>query len=192
MTLHTGSQSWEYDDNSHSYIEETKLLPTDPNGNGLVDGQTFQIFNPAQIRDVVWEDGQVGGIANSQTVEIYSKDNTRNVTSNYVIAEDFGTLTITPRYVTLHTESQSWIYDDIEHSYPENTQLIAGEGVSGGLVSGQTFTVIEHAKIRDVIWNGREVCSMPNKPTFKILSADRSRNVINNYVITEEDRKSVV
>ncbi|MDE5722378.1 MAG: transglutaminase-like domain-containing protein [Clostridia bacterium] len=105
-------------------------------------------------------------------IEIY--DGTTKVTSNYFIDyEDdsqFGTLTITPRPITVTTKGGEWVYDGKEHY---NTDII----ISGsGLVDGQSYSVDYYT----VIVNAGET---DNRISIKVYS-EKGIERTNNYAIT--------
>ena len=190
VTLHTGTASWIYDDQNHLYINQTRLTLDFDGSEGLAKDHELNILTNTTIRNVVWDDGAVVGIPNEQTIEIISPDDP-NVMRNYVIANSFGTLTITPRYVTLTTSTKTWIYNDEEYYETLLTTLLPTEGhvEDGGLVDEQYWNIIGAPTIRDVVWVdgivGGEVGGIVNKQTIQIMSANGYGNVMNNYVVEE-------
>ncbi|MBE7079823.1 MAG: transglutaminase domain-containing protein [Clostridiales bacterium] len=197
ITLTTGSGEWIYDDTVHENRYNTTIASTTGHveDGGLVTGQTWNITNAPTIREVVWVDGIVGGevgsISNEQEIEIISANGHGNVIANYVIEKDFGTLKVTPRYITLTTGSGEWIYDDTVHENRYHTTIASTTGhvADGGLVTGQTWNIINAPTIREVVWVdgivGGEVGSISNEQEIEIISANGYGDVIDNYIVEE-------
>jgi hypothetical protein len=179
----------------HSDTENTILGATAGHveDGGLAPGQDWTILSYPTIRNVVWKDGIVGGevesIINEQPIDIISAYGYSDVIDNYIIERVFGTLTVTPRYITLTTGSGEWIYDGEVHSNTADTTITATAGHvdDGGLAFGQDWNIVNYPTIRDVVWKdgivGDEAESISNEQPIEILSAYDYSNVINNYII---------
>ena len=97
VALSTESGSWEYDGEAHS-------LPTVTGSEGFLDRDGIAVSADAAVTDA-------GEAANAITVSGAG-------IANYAITKAEGTLTVTPKPVTLSTESGSWPYDGEAHSLP--------------------------------------------------------------------------
>lgn len=86
----------------------------------------------------------VGSCNNGFAITI-SDEQGNDVTANYTIRYDYGTLTVTKRPVTITTNSQSWVYDGQPHSdtgYRYNTGI--------HLVEGHELAMDSYASLTDV------------------------------------------
>ena len=97
VTLSTESGSWEYDGEAHS-------LPTVFGAEGFLERDGIAVSADAAVIDA-------GNAVNAITVSGAG-------VMNYAITKAEGTLTVTPKPVTLSTESGSWEYDGEAHSLP--------------------------------------------------------------------------
>ena len=97
VTLSSESGSWEYDGEAHS-------LPTVFGAEGFLGRDGMSVSAVASVIDA-------GNAVNAITVSGAG-------VMNYAITKAEGTLTVTPKPVTLSTESGSWPYDGEAHSLP--------------------------------------------------------------------------
>ena len=94
----------------------------------------------------------------------------KDVTFNYEITEEWGTITIKPRPITIQTESYDAVYDGKDHN------LNKVEIVKGSLCTGHKSAVGD-AIYRDVVTN------VDNEVTFTIFD-EKEIDVTENYEIT--------
>jgi len=154
ITIQTDSMSWIYEDvdfvyDSYSVIE-----------GDIIGHHEYWVSEIASIRDVGSKDNVI-------TIEIFNGE--EYVTDNYDITYVYGTLTVTPRPITLQTDSMSWLYEDVYFSH-ESYSIIEGE-----IIGYHEYRVSEIASIRDV-------GSKDNVITIEIFSGER--DVTDNYEIT--------
>ena len=76
----------------------------------LAEGHTSELLESVSITNA-------GEIINSVSIIIKDAEG-NNKTVNYNISEDFGTITVHPRRLTVSSDSKSWIYDGMNHSTP--------------------------------------------------------------------------
>ena len=152
MEISTGSDEWVYDDTLHS-LQTHDYTPTSET-EGLVNGHSLQVSGWKAIEDVAC-------VENDVDYEIIRADGSSVNLNNYEIEESFGSLKITPRSATLETDSQTWTYDGIAHSFAsyDDTGLLAGHRIiDAEWMSIQTLGEAENTvsfKISDE--NGREI-----------------------------------
>ena len=97
VALSTESGSWEYDGETHS-------LPTVTGSEGFLDRDGIVATADVTVTDA----GEAANAITGSGAGI----------ANYAITKAEGTLTVTPKPVTLSTESGSWPYDGEAHSLP--------------------------------------------------------------------------
>jgi hypothetical protein len=129
VTLSTESGSWEYDGEAHS-------LPTVFGAEGFLERDGIAVSADASVIDA-------GEAANAITVSGAG-------VMNYAITKAEGTLTVTPKPVTLSSESGSWEYDGETHSLP----TVAGsEGFleRDGIVATADASVTDAGEVANTI-----------------------------------------
>ena len=161
LYLTTFDQSWIYDGKEHNHPSYE--------ASGLAEGDETMFLEAVGIRDA-------GSKINEVRVAVLSAES-EVVTHNYEIAASFGTLTVTPRPITIRTDGGTWVYDSTVHgvsSYSVISEL--------GIAEGERLT-IDALYVTDVI-------RTENKPReFDIV---RTSDFINkpsslaNYEITWE------
>ena len=157
IIIHTGSKKFTYDDLDH-YSDEYSLDSSTP----LVEGHKIVLEEYAKIK-------YVGETANQMTFKIVDGDG-NDVTDNYSIECNNGTLKMLKREITLGTKDNTWVYDGYEHSL---TDYILNN--NNQLISGQIITVDETTAIV-------KVGEYENKVTYRIMSGDK--DVTENYNIS--------
>ena len=139
LKVTTVSDSWVYDGEEHS--APVAYL------SGLVAGHY-----------VDWSEGKAATITDVGIVEnvceLSVNDGERDVTHNYEISYEYGTLEVTPREITISAESQSKEYDGTPLPVlPYKTQatseyspaLVKGHRIEGGVFAGSITNVGEAA-----------------------------------------------
>ncbi|MCD8308232.1 MAG: hypothetical protein LUD19_00120, partial [Clostridia bacterium] len=96
VTVITGSAEKVYD--------ATPLACEDCSCTNIAEGQTAHIASQSSITDV----GSVQNITNTAYI---TDENGNDVTANYIITYEYGTLTVTPRPVTVVAGSSYKVYD---------------------------------------------------------------------------------
>ncbi|MBQ8407372.1 MAG: transglutaminase domain-containing protein [Clostridia bacterium] len=141
LKITTLDRSWVYDGQYHDF----RKLDLD----GIVDTHTANIIDYAKIK-------YVGTVENRIAVEIYDETKA-NVTANYEISYEYGTLEITPCPIKVTTYDAWWIYDGQSHSYTE-------VNIESPFVI-YDFRIEEYAKITDV-------GTVENRVTIRIFDED--------------------
>lgn len=133
LTVITGSMEWYYDGNSHEYREGCTV-------EGLLLGHTVAYTDFCKFANAAT-------LINNCTIRITTNRSgiLRDVTKNYNITNNFGTLTIHKRPVTVQSGDSSWIYDGEEHTQ-KAFSVVGGMG----FVLNHTIVVNESASIVDV------------------------------------------
>ena len=166
ITIVTGSKTWVYDGNAHSWYEDEEGNPTYylAEGSTLADGQSMRVEDFTEITDA-------GSVENALKIGIYDKEGVSR-TSNYTIGYDKGTLTVTKRSVTIVTEGHEWVYDGETHSWDGHS---VSEGSAYPLVSGHRTEVVSVTEITNV-WES----PVKNVLGIRIVDED-GNNVTQNY-----------
>ena len=166
ITIVTGSKTWVYDGNAHSWYEDEEGNPTYylAEGSTLADGQSMRVEDFTEITDA-------GSVENALKIGIYDKEGVSR-TSNYTIGYDKGTLTVKKRSVTIVTEGHEWVYDGETHSWDGHS---VSEGSAYPLVSGHRTEVVSVTEITNV-WES----PVKNVLGIRIVDED-GNNVTQNY-----------
>ena len=146
----------------------------------VVAGQTLAVETQLPESADVYERGEHTLTPEDVTVWAGGTD----VTANYAIRTENGTVTIKPRTVTFVTESRSWVYDGEAHSWDRHAVAPTSEY---GLVEGHTSRATELVYITDVLYgeNG-DVAGIPNALVIKVYDADGAPVAVGNYSILYE------
>lgn len=156
ITLHTGNITKTYDGSTVQGIAPTIYF------GSLHEGHSLTLLR-------VPEHSEVGTYTNTPEYVILD-DTGADVTNQYAITEDFGSIVIEPIQITLFTPDKSKQYD--------GEPLTASDIVVWGeLVPGESLIVYG---VNSITLPGQE----PIRPTYAIL-AQNGHNVTDNYVITE-------
>lgn len=102
ITVQTGSFSWIYDGEEHSY-GELELAAGELADNHMLGGTDF-----ASVKNA-------GEYDNTVKARIIDREANADVTKNYSISINYGKLSISKRTLELKTASDSWVYDGKEH-----------------------------------------------------------------------------
>ena len=159
ITVLGGGYNDIYDGMDHYNTELTVV-----GGYGLCDGHRFNVTGYETFNTVVTE------AENRVTFEILDGSSTP-VTSNYEIDYTPGTVTITPRSITVLGGGYNDIYDGMDHY---NTELIVGG--TYGLCSGHYLSVTDYEVFNSVVEEAE------NRVTFEILDGSGAP-VTSNYEI---------
>ncbi len=136
-------------------IEQRKYYVTTPDIQFMYDGTAHQNTEGVVISNILpnhygiadevsaFTDAGVYERGNYYTLRIM--DGETDVTDNYVLDEGrcrFGSVTVTPRPVTLITEANGWMYDGTDHT-TKAADLVAADGYE--LIAGHTARAPEDA-----------------------------------------------
>ena len=125
--------------------------------SSLVAGHRLEVKSSSTIRDV-------GTAPNVLVFAVYDKRGVEE-TRNYSIFVEEGTLTVTPRAVSIHTQSGSLVYDGTDQSYPYVT-------VENGV--GDEYRAVSPTTLRDV-------GSAENRMTVKFYRD--GKDITSNYIM---------
>ncbi|MGN0813742.1 MAG: hypothetical protein ACI4MH_00745, partial [Candidatus Coproplasma sp.] len=144
IVIETSSNSWVYDGEEHSdgtyaiVLDGYIQLDISSDDYGLLDGHSTVLDDFTKVINAGSYDNQI-------TVKVYDSSS-EDITSNYKVVCNSGTLQITPRPITVIAESNSWVYDGTAHS--EKTHSV--EEYAYGLVEGHKTVVETLTYITDV------------------------------------------
>ncbi len=186
ITISAKSNEWVYNGN-----------PRTENGidsNGIVDGQVVEYQMTAESTITNW--GTVANvIADKENVKIYSNDEkTFETTRNYnILAINDGTLTVTKRPITITSRSDTWVYDDKDHSCDNFTITEGTKDTDSGLLTdmGHSVTLKDFATVKYVY----DTSEGNNRYTVEAITNGKDGeegNVTENYFITKEYGKLTV
>jgi uncharacterized protein YnzC (UPF0291/DUF896 family) len=158
ITINTGSGSWVYDSQYHS------AMPTTTN---MVQGHSLLPSNLTVIHNV--------GTKENRSTFIIRTSNSKgaDVTDNYDITYVYGTLTVSPRALTIATDNGRWIYDGQPHSSTGYT--------TKNLAEGDVIEATNWASLTDA-GKCANTCSIVIRDTQ--LGADNQGDMSGNYTIT--------
>ena len=160
IDITTASATFEYDGTAHT----TEYSKNEITQDNPVTGHRIQVDSRTEITYV-----QQSGTLNKLVVSIWDGEG-ENATDNYDIHYDEGTLTVTPKAITVTTESHEFTYNGTDQFWEKC--------YTDGLVSAdQSLEVIEHTTIRNVDDKSRE-----NALVVKIVTADGKDNVDGYYL----------
>ncbi len=152
LTVATGSGQKVYDGTPLSVHEYTVTE------GSVAEGQSLDVAFLITLLDVMT-------VENNVLVTVFGADG-RDVTYNYALTLEKGTVSVQPRPLTVETESKQKVYDGTSLSG-------GGVRVSEPLPAGHTLEVTAEA------WQ-TDVGSRENRPEFVILD-DTQRDVLHNF-----------
>lgn len=168
ITVRTNDETWVYDGEEHQNLETYVVDYINVDGDELVLDHNFVITSYPTIVNV-------GSRPNTQEIRIFNGLRA-DVTQNYELYYQVGTLTVTKRPIIITTGDGTWIYDGKEHYNNAETNVWDLGEQDYGLIAGHTYIVNDdYSKICDY---GTKV----NKNTITILSS--SGFVTDNYDIS--------
>ena len=164
VTYKADNQSWVYDGGSHSASNTATLT----SGSDLVSGHTASFSCTGSV-------GAAVGSATKTLSSVTIMSGSTNVTSNYSITKNNGTLTVSKRPINVTAGSNSKIYDGTPLTY--NSATAEATGTNRGLVSGHSMT---SCTVTGTITN---VGSADNVASAAVIKSG-STDVTSNYDIT--------
>ncbi|MDE6667030.1 MAG: hypothetical protein K2K38_01625 [Clostridia bacterium] len=160
ITITTGSSTKVYDG--------TPVKNETFSSDGLISGHRVEAVNSfKEFTDV--------GQNNNYNIFAILDGNGKDVTDNYLLTRQFGTITVNKRPVTIETEAYIGVYDGNAHTSPNFTT--SQNGVNSGLVSGHNAQVSGNkTSVKNVADSKKDATA------FKIFHG--SVDVTTNYEIT--------
>ena len=166
VTYKADNQSWVYDGSTHSASNTATLT-----SGSLVSGHSASFTCTGSVGAAVPSSAATKTLS---TVTI--KDGSNNdVSSNYTITKQNGTLNITQREVTLSWGTTSWTYDGNAHS----TTCTAGN-----LVSGDTCTVTLTGNTITNVGSTTVTASSLSNANYKLPSAKTATLTVSARTVT--------
>lgn len=135
ITVTTPTRSWQYDSYAHS--DSAIQIVSPYGGTPLADGEEYVITGASSVTFVT-----EGGVENSVSCTIVRSDGVSDVTSNYKITLNCGTLSITRRPVTITTPSVSKVYDGLTLSGNEGEIIADNLADNDRIISNYAYDVI--------------------------------------------------
>ena len=163
ITIITSSKEWVYDGEEHGYTEIEVIGENGWNANGK-----YKVFpyNTTRVKYVSVNE-------NRCLVQVIRTENgDSNVTENFDITYQYGTLMVTARPLVIQTGSAEWIYDGEEHSHSEYVFLNGTTLAPGDAIAIYEATVLKNVGKEDNVF-----------AHFEIESKDKER-VLSQYQIT--------
>lgn len=162
ITVVTPSNQSVYDGKEHVYTEIVVSGENGWNENGK-----YQVipYNATKVRYVCSQE-------NRCFVEVSRPDTGLNVTENFDITYEYGTLTVTERPLVIQTGSMKWVYDGAEYSCSEYVLLNGTTLAPGDAIAIYEATVLKNVGKEDNVF-----------AHFEIESKDKER-VLSQYQIT--------
>ena len=142
ITVRTGTQDWIYNGEVHSCLDYEIMYVNE--NSGLVEGHSIKITDFATITNH-------GSVENALTISIFRPSGSE-VTGNYRITFENGTISIRRRTVYIETGSYEWEYDGKEHSYPYYEFVLQDltEWEWVGLLEGHTLSIGKCVTITEI------------------------------------------
>ena len=144
----------------------SQLFGNEPSVSNIVPTHSFSVKNRTSITDV--------GSCVNEILEYDIFDESGNsVRGNYAVSFENGTLTVTPRKITIKTESESFVYDGEAHSKKEYSII------NGDLAPGQRLNINDSSWVEIT-----DVGEIDNTFEFEIVDGSGSVISKHNYEIT--------
>ncbi len=191
VTLHTDSEEFVYDGQTHIYgADKIEDISSEEN-SGLAANHSI---NGTRSRS--YTDANPEGYSNDPEYTIVDGSG-NNVTKNYLVTTEFGTIVILKRKITVTYKSDEWVYDGILHTFGEGEGDVqferdpwfdehSGEGEDGdkysgegAIAQGQLYELVPDETHRNAF---QDVGSYKNAPHIRIFNASGDYTV--NYEIT--------
>lgn len=169
LTVLTATESFEYDGEAH-YNSDVRFI----NGTTLANNQSYKALENT-IKQIVNVADSIEK-NNVFTIAIYDKDD-NDVTKNYDISYEYGTLTVTPRPITITTGTKEKIYDGKPLTCTDYEAVYTGDN------SKDTFVNVEELDVKSStsIINVKDG-EVENK--FIKCEITGGRGLLSNYDIT--------
>ena len=194
ITITTGDHSFVYSDLGFVFGDgDIFAEPYNPNGSGLCETHSLHVTGTSKTFTEVKDSGD-----NVIPYEI-REGNTVIDKHNYKITDDYGTVTVIPRPITITTRGDSFVYDGKAHEYGEGYISAEEYDKTGerGLCAGHSFHVTKIAVFSQVKDSGSlgAYAKASNSSAGKIgFEIRRGQTIIDadNYEIVENYGKITV
>ncbi len=174
ITVHTQDGSFVFNGKAQSLAEVAGI-----SGEGLLEGHSYKVGETfTKVRYVS------DGVVENQFEISVLDEKQEDVSGNYAIAYEYGSLEITPRPIRVTANNSSWTYDGYEHS-ADGFYTADGTGVfdlENGLAEGHSASATLNGSIKNV---GQERAWI-QQDTFKIIDAEGVDRTV-NYEPTFQD-----
>ena len=165
LTIETSDASLMYN-GEEQQADGFSMSDFDADGNGLVWGHRIEIIGVTKLKEC-------GSVPNEMQFAVVSSDG-RDVSANYTLDITCGTLEITPREITVNTQSGYHEYDGSAYSL--------GSLIVNSIVDGHTYSYDVTSDLPTVT----NVGFAENEFTFTLTISDADGNdVTDNYHIAE-------
>lgn len=165
VPVFTDGKTFEYDGKYHSHEVVYGV-------QNIVPGHEYEIDTVTEVRDV-------STYVNEITLKIFDGD--EDVTFNYEFKNNFGRLLVTPRKITLITESAEYIFDGEIHSAFGECKVSDKTPLAEGDYIGESYPYVSSASGSTFI---RFVGTVANKMAANIYRGDNGEECTSNYLIT--------
>ena len=171
----SGTKSRVYDGTEFKYPNTTPTVASEGGTTGLLKGKnhTIVVVEAASLIDV-------GTTPNEIAVNIIAERDSgklEDVTGNYEIEYNYGTLTVTKRPIVVESESAEFVYNG-QDQFCDNFK-VTGEYA---IVEGQEARVVSHTTVQNVMPD-------PERNVLKLEIWANGKNVTGNYEITYPEEK---
>ncbi len=153
ITVITPSAQWVYDGTLHSFAEIEVYSTTGWNTN-----DRFKVM-PHEPKAVKY----VGSSENSFLVKVIRTENGLDVTENFDITYQYGTLTVTERPLVIQTGSMEWIYIGINLSCADYVFLNGTSLADDDVIILKDLTVLKNVGVAENIWYDFDIITKGNK-----------------------------
>ncbi|MDE7296191.1 MAG: hypothetical protein K2N84_02885 [Clostridia bacterium] len=189
LSIRTSTVTKEYDGKWLYGTEEGEGELGATQVTGLADNQGIVVSSVVTIRDVLWKKDDataVDGIENTTRYKVVAFQMGEDTTNNYTITYTYGTLTITPKVLTITTLSAEKEYDGEPLDGSVEGDWENGKPTFDGLVAGELYTPFIVTTMTDVLrgTNG-EVLTRYNLTKYYFYAQEdgEERNTTKNYTL---------
>ncbi len=167
IKVSTPSNSWTYNGEEH--------FNCDYSVGEVLEGHTFlgKVISFAKITNA-------GSVLNSVVLETTVLNGDKDVTGNYALDYEYGTLNVVPRKFKVRTGNGSWVYDKKPHTCLDFELVDSGEGE--GLLQGAV--AVPHSAGVSNITDTAEIGYAQNILGFTVT--ENGRDVTKNYTVYGE------
>ncbi len=173
ITVNTGSDSFEYDGNNHAYDYSSIDSTFIEDGSLALSSHSLQIKgSPATVKNVADTKDE----NNKTAFKVVSGGWLETDESdNYLITYNYGTLTVTPRKITVVVSPAEKVYDGTPLSSTAYTTRYYGNTALEGIVDGSTLTPVE-STVNSIINQGNteNAVKFTSSSNYEIKNYDRT------------------
>lgn len=150
VIIHTGSATFEFDDKEHT-VTDYEVDSKTP----LVNGHRISVNTSTSVR-------YFSTVENVMEISILD-ENGNDVTKNYQIQFENGTIEITKKKISVTTVTDHWIYDGISH---ENSGYLLDN--ANELIDGHIINALSSTQVLEATGS-----AVNNVVVFEIISGDK-------------------